>query len=181
MQKKYINEYVKKEDHVLLYIYGLKYEAIITLELEDYDKVSKVHWGLMAVGKEGSKKIIPFTTINRTSISLGRWLLNVHDSNKRVEHKDRNNHNFLRNNIYIAGKNDYKQQVSKHSDDTICGIYEVNHNGNVTGYKVQIRNPETNKKKWVTFSAKAFKGLNNAKLEAIQFKMSLVNRFEEIA
>jgi hypothetical protein len=176
MEKKYMNEYVVKENHVQLYIYGLKHEATILLEQKDFEVVSRVHWGLMAVGREGNKKIIPYTTINRTSIPLGRWLLNVNEAGKRVEHRDRNNHNFLRNNIYVAGKHDYKQQISKHGEDLICGVYEIKQkSGKVTGYKVQINNPDTDKKDWISFNAREFKGLERAKQEAIRFKMSLID------
>lgn len=183
MEKKYVNEYVTKKDHVLLYIYGLKHEATILLEKEDYDTVSKVHWGLMAVGREANKKIIPYTTIDRTSIPLGRWLLNVNESGKRVEHKDRNNHNFLRNNVYVTGKRDYKQQVSKHGDDLICGVFEIKQkSGKVTGYKVQFNNLETNKKDWSSFNAREYKGLEKAKEQAVIFKLSLISSgIKEIA
>ncbi|PLS19377.1 hypothetical protein CVD28_02885 [Bacillus sp. M6-12] len=184
MEKKYLNKFVVMKDHVLLYIYGLKHEATIVLEKEDYENVSKVHWGLMAVGREGNKKIIPYTTIDRTSIPLGRWLLNVQETGKRVEHRDRNNHNFLRNNIYVAGKRDYKQQISKHGEDLICGIYEIKQkSGKVTGFKVQFTNSESNKKEWISFNAREFKGLDNAKEEAIRFKLSLIedNSIQAIA
>lgn len=176
MDRKYVNEYVVKEDHVLMYIYGLKHEATIILEKEDYEAVSKVHWGLMAVGKEGYKKIIPYTTIERVSTPLGRWLLNIHESGKRVEHRDRNHHNFLRSNLYVAGKHDYKQKISKNGDGLICGVYEIRRNtGKVTGYRVQYTNPETKKKDWISFTARAFDGLEKAKEEAIRFKMNLIN------
>jgi hypothetical protein len=183
VEKKYVNEYVFKEDHVLLTIYGLKHEATLILEKEDYDTVSTMHWGLMAVGRVGNKKIIPYTTIDRTSIPLGRWLLNVNEAGKRVEHRDRNNHNFLRSNLYVGGKHDYKQQVSKHNVDSICGIYEIKQkSGKVTGYKVQITNPNSIKKDWITFNSRALKGLKNAKEEAIRFKLSLIdNTIQAIA
>lgn len=183
MERKYVNEYAFMEDHVLLTIYGLKHEAKLRIEKSDYEAVSSLHWGLMAVGRDGNKKIVPYTTLDRTSIPLGRWLLSVNDSGKRVEHRDRNNHNFMRNNLYIAGKGDYKQQVSIHEDGLICGVYEIKQkSGKVTGYKVQYTNIETAKKEWATFNARAFKGLEQAKQEAIRFKLSLIeNNIRAIA
>lgn len=175
MERKYVNEYVFMEDHVLLTIYGLKHEAKLKIEKSDFDAVSSLHWGLMAVGREGNKKIIPYTTIDRTSIPLGRWLLSVNNSGKRVEHRDRNNHNFMRDNLYVAGKGDYKQQVSKHEEGLICGVYEIKQkSGKVTGYKVQYTNVETAKKEWVTFNASAYQGLEEAKNQAVRFKLSLI-------
>lgn len=177
MKKAYQNQYIEMEDHVILYIYGLKHEAKILIEKSDYEAVSKMHWGLMSVGRKGYQKIVPYTTINRTSVPLGRWLLNVTEKGKRVEHIDRNNHNFLRSNLYIVNKQDYKRQVSKNAKDMICGIYEIKQkNGKVTGYKIQYTNPQTQKKEWKTFNANTFKSLEKAKKEAIRFKMNLIYR-----
>lgn len=183
MERKYVNEYEFMGDHVQLTIYGLKHEATLKIEKDAYESVKTMHWGLMAVGREGNKKIIPYTTVDRTSIPMGRWLLGVNGTGKRVEHRDRDNHNFLADNLYIAGKCDYKQQVSKNSDDLICGVYEIKQkSGKVTGYRVQFTNPDTEKKDWATFNARAFQGLERAKLEAIKFKQNLIdNNIQAIA
>lgn len=180
MEKKYINQYEKKEDHVLLHIFGLKYEATIVLEKEDHEVISKVNWGVMAVGRDGNKKLIPYTVVNRVSIPLGRWLLNVHQAGMRVEHRDRNNHNFLRNNLYVTGKRGYKQQFSISHDSSVCGVFEVKQkDGKSTGYKVQYVDLDTNTKKWMCFSAKKCNGLENARKQAIQFRLSLVKNSED--
>jgi hypothetical protein len=177
MEKKYMNQYEVKENHVLLHIFGLKYEATVILEKDDYEAVSRVNWGVMSVGREGNKKLIPYTVINRTSIPLGRWLLNVHQAGMRVEHHDRNNHNFLRSNVYVTGKRDYKQQLSISQEGSVCGVFEVKQkDGKSTGYKVQYVDAETNTKKWMCFSAKKCNGLENARKQAIQFRLSLVQK-----
>jgi hypothetical protein len=176
MVGRYENHYEEKEDFILLHIYGLKYDATILLEKEDYPHVSTVHWGLMAVGKKGNQKIIPYTVIHRVSTPLGRWLLNVTDADAKVEHKDRNNHNFLRNNIYVVSKTEYRQRFSRTDKHEVCGVCAVRQKkGNITGYKVEYKIPETNEKKWRYFSKRQYNGLENAKKEAIAFRLQLLN------
>jgi len=174
MEKKYMNQYEIKDDCVLLHIFGGKHEATIKIEKEDYEVISRVNWGVMAVGRDGNKKLIPYTIINRASIPLGRWLLDVHQAGMRVEHRDRNNHNFLRSNLYVTGKRDYKQQSSISQGGSVCGVFEVRQkDGKHTGFKVQYVDPETNKKRWMCFSARKLNGLENARQQANQFRMSL--------
>jgi hypothetical protein len=173
--ERYLNCYEVKEDCVLMHISGLKNEATLLIGIADYRLISSVHWGLMSVGKEGFKKLIPYTCVERASIPLGRWLLGVYEKDKRVEHKDRNNLNFLRNNLYCISKNDFKQQISLRGESRVCGIHEVKRkNGNITGYKVEYRPEDELKKRARYFSSFKYHGLNEAKEEAISFKLHMI-------
>ncbi|MFC3039768.1 hypothetical protein ACFOGI_05850 [Virgibacillus xinjiangensis] len=178
MAKKYLNQYEMAPDHVLLYISGLKHEATLKIEKDDYESISSKHWGLMAVGKKGNEKIVPYTTVNRASVPLGRWLLDIHHPEKKVEHFDRDNHNFLRENLYVTEKSDYRLRHSLKDDGKICGVFEIKRNGRVTGYKVEYKEPETAKKKFKCFTASKCNGLTEAKKEAFEFRMDVLKKKE---
>lgn len=175
MAEKYLNQYEVKVDCAILHISGLKHEASLILDKDDYETVSKVHWGLMAVGRDPNKKVVPYTIVNRHSVPLGRWLLNVYHSEKRVEHIDRNNHNFLRKNLYVAGKFDYRRRFSLKEQGRICGVYEIKRkDGRIDGYKVEYKDSETNQKRFMCFTARHCNGLEKARKEAYQFRMRLL-------
>lgn len=180
MAEKYLNQYEVREDCVILHISGLKHEASIIIEKDDFETIAKVHWGLMAVGRNPNKKIIPYTIVNRRSIPLGRWLLDVHHSEKRVEHIDRNNHNFLRKNLYVTGKFDYRMRFSIKEEGKICGVFEIKRkDGRIDGYKVEYKDPETRQKRFKCFTAHQYNGLDKAKQQAFQFRMKLLFQKEK--
>lgn len=168
------NEYRVIDDSTMeLHIFGGKYEVKVIFDKEDFKRISSVHWGAMALGKKTDTKPYPYTTVNRKSILLPKWLLNV-DKNMglKVEHKDRNQLNCKRDNIYIVHRKSIRNKKAL-NDELYIGVHKViQNNGNHTGYRVSYVDGDKKKSKY--FSKFEFEGAEAALQAAIKFRDSLM-------
>lgn len=138
MSRLYRNSFQIQQGNVVMRVFGGKHTAEITFDECDNTKISSVKWGLMEVGKDGAKTLTPYTVVNRKSIPLGRWLLGIKDNNKKVEHIDRNNMNFKRDNLHVVDKEGLKNKIPVKGKKEPTGVFLVRQaNGNETGYKVE--------------------------------------------
>jgi len=166
------NEYRIIDDSTMeLHVFGGKYEVKVIFDKEDFKTISSVHWGAMGIGRD--KKPYPYTQKNKKSILLPKWLLNVKkNSGLKVEHRDRNQLNCKRDNIYIVHNKSMRNRKAL-NDGLYIGVHKVvQHNGNHTGYNVSY--VDTGKKKVKYFSNIEFEGAEAALQAAIKFRDSLM-------
>lgn len=167
----YINEYTVKDDYVEIHIYGGKNKAYIKIDKDDYEFVSSHYWSLKNMGREGHARIYATTIISKKLIKMSRLMLEVNDPNLRVEHKDRDCLNLKRENLYIVDKKDLKSQKSLTGEDEVLGVNARWQNGSLTGYSVDYK--KGNKKHTKYFGKLKYRGIDNAKNKAIDFRKRL--------
>jgi len=168
---KYKNGYIITDDICEMHIFNKDKDVIVLFNKIDLNFFLNYFWCAFDVGRIGSKQIHIYTNINRIHYKLGRLLLNVNNSNLKVEHKDRNSLNFCRNNIYIVNKNSKKNKIPSKTE--YFGISKVKQNtGKDTGYIVYYYD-ENNKKTYKYFGIKKYKTLDKAKEKAIEFRSNV--------
>lgn len=170
----YKNEYIMNSEYGILKIFGGKYSAEIKFSKSDFPTLSKVGWGLMSVGKEGYKILIPYTVVNKKSLAMGKYLMGIDNvPNMRVEHKNCDNLDYQRDNIYVIHKSDFKKKPPRNSTN-IKGVYELRQkNGNITGFVVEYKIDGQRKHKY--FSKIKYGNLDNALNEAAKFYNEYIN------
>jgi hypothetical protein len=164
----YQNVYDFSTNPVRVHVFGGIYEAELLLDVEDARLFSATRIGLVNVGKVGSKKVYPYIVINRRSVSLVRILLNVSDSSSKVEHRNNNQFDLSRKNLYVVAKNQVKSKEPK-AGRLLFGIEQVKQkNGKITGYK--LNSPSTG---YMHFSAVIYGSLDKALIAAKAARFSL--------
>lgn len=175
---KYENGYIIKNNHVELHIFNKEVSVIVVFDKEDYSNLSKYFWCFKYIGRTGHQQICIYTYLMRCQVNLGRFLLDVNDSNVRVEHKNRNCLDFQRNNLYIVHKNQYKHKIPQKTENFgICHVKRKN--GHIVGYRVQYIS-NNGKKKVKYFGIKKYGTLATAEEKAIEFREQIINIKENV-